>query len=93
MRSHPSGIRPDFIREIRDVLDDVDKDELIELQSMGIRPDYVREIFDILGAVSIDELVELKASGVNPDFVRGLVDAGIADISVDEVVRRRYGDA
>jgi len=88
MRIH--GVKPEAVRELRDLGYRVSADRLIEFQIHGVAPWFIEELADAgLKNLSAEQLVEFRIHGVEADQVAEFRDLGLGRLSADDLVKFR----
>ncbi len=74
---HFRGVKPEFIRGLREAGYRFNTDELIKLKFRGVTAAFARDmVMPGHPRYTADELVKLKFRGVSPTYVTGMHDAG-----------------
>jgi beta-lactamase regulating signal transducer with metallopeptidase domain len=72
------GVKPEYVKSMKDLGLKIDPDDLIGMKVQGITPDYAREMRAATGqALDADALIGLKVQGVTPEYIKDMHGLGL----------------
>ncbi len=74
-----------FIEEMRQVVGEVDADQLVALKVHGVTPKYINQLRSRGIQASVDEIIAMKSQGITPDYIKQVRAMGF-DASTDEII-------
>jgi len=66
---------------------DTDAKNLLRLESYGLHPDWIASMSRLAGPPSFEELIKLRRHGVGAHQVNAWVDAGLRDLTVEDLLK------
>ena len=91
--SEESEVRSDvsFIEEMREVVGEVDIDELIALKNQGVTAKYIRQLRSRGLNASVDQIIAMKTHDITPNYAKQVRDMGF-DASIDDLIAFKVHD-
>lgn len=79
------GVRPEYIRRLREAGLNPNTQQLIALRVHGITPEYVRDMQALGLSPALEQLIAMKVQDVTPEYVR-TIRSGFPDAGIDQVI-------
>jgi beta-lactamase regulating signal transducer with metallopeptidase domain len=80
-----------FIEEMRDVVGEVDVDDLIALKNQGVTAKYISQLRSRGLNASVDQIIAMKTHDITPNYVKQVRDMGF-DASIDDLIAFKVHD-